>query len=148
MFIFQLVDSRNNADMRSIRTGITPGSTQTFNIVFADLDSINTTWIKSGGQLIINVPKDWTDVQIVNNFGFTNPPSVTTFGDGSTQIIGTLSSNLGTATNQADTIQFSAKAPDITYDQMYVMYVLAQGQTTNNFSIGPLSEIVLQVDAP
>jgi hypothetical protein len=148
VYLSTVVDSRNNADMRSIRTGITPGSTQTFNIVFADLDSINTTWIKSGGQLIINVPKDWTDVQIVNNFGFTNPPSVTTFGDGSTQIIGTLSSNLGTATNQADTIQFSAKAPDITYDQMYVMYVLAQGQTTNNFSIGPLSEIVLQVDAP
>jgi hypothetical protein len=31
---------------------------------------------------------------------------------------------------------------------MYVMYVLAQGQTQNNFSIGPLSEIVLQVDSP
>jgi len=148
VYLSTVVDSRNNNDIRSIRTGIAPGSTQTFNIVFADLDAINTTWIKSGGQLIINVPKEWTDVQIINNYGFEDPPSITTFGDGSTQIIGILSSNLGDATNQADTIQFSAKAPDITYDQMYVMYVLAQGQTTNDFSIGPLSEIVLQVDAP
>jgi hypothetical protein len=28
------------------------------------------------------------------------------------------------------------------------MYVLAQGQTNSDFSIGPLAEIVLQVDAP
>jgi hypothetical protein len=27
-----------------------------------------------------------------------------------------------------------------------VMYVLAQGDTTNGFSIGPLAEVVLQVD--
>jgi len=148
VYLSTVVDSRNNNDMRSVRTGIAPGSTQTFNIVFADLDTVNTTWIKSGGQLIINVPKDWSNVQIVNNYGFTNPPTITTFGDGSTQIIGVLSSNLGDSSNQADTIQFSAKAPNITYDQMYVMYVLAQGQTANNFSIGPLSEIVLQVDAP
>ncbi|CAD6521329.1 conserved hypothetical protein [metagenome] len=148
VYLSTVIDSRNNNDMRSVLTGIAPGSTQTFNIVFADLDTVNTTWIKSGGQLIINVPKDWTDVQIVNNYGFTNPPTITTFGDGSTQIIGVLSSDLGDAGNQADTIQFSAKAPNITYDQMYVMYVLAQGQTANNFSIGPLSEIVLQVDAP
>jgi hypothetical protein len=30
---------------------------------------------------------------------------------------------------------------------MYVMYVLGQGQTANNFAIGPLAEIVLQVNA-
>lgn len=146
VYLSSVVDSRNNADIQSTRTGIVPGSTQTFNVVFADLDTSTSTWIKSGAQLIINVPKDWTDVQIVNNYGFVNPPTITTFGDGSTQIIGTTSTNLGDASNQADTIQFSAKAPDVTNDQMYVMYVLAQGQTTNNFSIGPLNEIVLQVN--
>lgn len=147
VYLSNVVDSRNNVDIQSIRTGIVPGSTQTFNVVFADLDTSDTTWIKSGGQLIINVPKGWTNVQIINNYGFLNPPIVSVFGDGSTQIIGTISSNLGDALNQADTIQFSAQAPNITNDQMYVMYVLAQGQTANNFSIGPLSEIVLQVDA-
>lgn len=146
VYLSNVVDSRNNADIQSTRTAIVPGSTQTFNVVFADLDTSTSTWIKSGAQLIINVPKDWTDVQIVNNYGFVNPPTITTFGDGSTQIIGTTSTNLGDASNQADTIQFSAKAPNVTNDQMYVMYVLAQGQTTNNFSIGPLNEIVLQVN--
>ena len=61
--------------------------------------------------------------------------------------LGTTSSDLGDALNQADTLQFSAQAPNVANDQMYVMYVLAQGQTANNFSIGPLAEIVLQVDA-
>ena len=146
VYLSNVVDSRNNNDIQSTRTDIVPGSTQTFNVVFADLDTSNTTWVKSGGQLIINIPKGWTNVQIVNNYGFVNPPTVTTFGDGSTQIIGTTSSNLGDALNQADTIQFSAQAPNITNDQMYVMYVLAQGETTNNFAIGPLTEIVLQVN--
>ena len=147
VYLSSVVDSRDNNDIQSTRTGIVPGSIQTFNAVFADLDTSNITWIKSGGQLIINVPKGWTNVQIVNNYGFVNPPTVTTFGDGSTQIIGTTSSDLGDALNQADTIQFSAQAPNVANDQMYVMYVLAQGQTANNFSIGPLAEIVLQVDA-
>ena len=148
VYLSNVVDSRINNDIQSTRIGIVPGSTQTFNVVFADLDASNTTWIKSGGQLIINIPKGWTNVQIVNNYGFVNPPTINIFGDGSTQIICTLSSNLGDNLNQADTIKFSAQAPNITNDQMYVMYVLAQGQTANNFSIGPLSEIVLQVDSP
>ena len=147
VYLSSVVDSRDNNDIQSTRTGIVPGSIQTFNAVFADLDTSNITWIKSGGQLIINVPKGWTNVQIVKNYGFVNPPTVTTFGDGSTQIIGTTSSDLGDALNQADTIKFSAQAPNVANDQMYVMYVLAQGQTANNFSIGPLAEIVLQVDA-
>ena len=147
-YLSNVVDSRNNNDMQSVRTNIVPGSTQTFNIVFADLDTVNTTWIKSGAQLIINVPKGWTNVNIVSYPGFVSAPTVTTFGDDSTQIIGTTTSNLGDAVNPSDTITFTAKAPNITNDQMYVMYVLAQGQTNNIFSIGPLAEIVLQVDAP
>jgi hypothetical protein len=78
--------------------------------------------------------------------GFAGTPTVTVFGDGSSQIIGVTNSNLGSATYVADTLQFKATAPIVGYDQMYVMYVLAQGQTDHIFSIGPLSEIVLQVD--
>lgn len=147
VYLSNAVDSRTNSNMVSTRTGIVPGSTQTFNIVFADLDTNNTTLIKSGAQLIINVPKDWTNVNVISSPGFVSVPTVITFGDGSTQIVGTITSNLGDAANQADTIQFSARAPSITNDQMYIMYVLAQGQTNNLFSIGPLAEIVLQVDA-
>jgi hypothetical protein len=76
---------------------------------------------------------------------------VTTFGDGSSQIIATLATNLGSATNQADTIEFSAQAPNVTTDQMYVMYLLAEGETetgATDFAMGTLSEVILQVDAP
>lgn len=141
------IDSRTNSDIESSRIGITPGSTQTFNIVLADLDSVSTTKIKAGAKLIINVPKDWTNVSIVNNAGFVNSPTITSFADGSTQIIGQTIAAIGDGVNNADTITFSAKAPSVTNDQMYIMYVLAEGETVNNFSIGPLAEIVLQVDA-
>jgi len=147
VYLSSVIDSRSNSDISSTRIGIVPGSTQTFNIVFADMDTVSTTFIQSGAQLIINVPKGWTNVSVLSYPGFASAPTVTTFGDGSSQIIGTTTSNLGSASNQADTIKFSATAPIIANDQMYVMYVLGQGITSNNFAIGPLSEIVLQVNA-
>jgi hypothetical protein len=150
IYLSNAVDSRTNSDMKITRTGIAPDSTQTFNIVFADLDTDSSTFIKSGGKLVINVPKDWTNVSILNNYGFVTSPAPTllTHGDGSHQIIATLATNLGSASNSADTIQFSAKAPSVTTDQMYVMYLLGEGESNTNFSIGPLAEVVLQVDAP
>jgi hypothetical protein len=147
VYLSNVVDSRNNNDIQSSRIGIAPGSDQTFNIVFADLDTRSSTYVKSGGKLVINVPKGWTNVTILNNYGFVSNPTLIIHGDGSHQITAQLSSNLGSTSNQADTIQFRATAPTITTDQMYVMYVLAEGETNNNFAIGPLSEIVLQVDA-
>jgi hypothetical protein len=141
------VDSRDNADIQSTRIGILPNSLQIFNVTFADLDTDNDTFVQSDAKLIINVPKEWNDVQILPaTSGFEIPLTVNVFGDGSTQIIGNTTSNLGTATNTADTIQFSAIAPNVANDQMYIMYILGQGQTDQIFSIGPLSEIVLQVD--
>jgi len=56
-----------------------------------------------------------------------------------------MGSSVGNPTN---TIQFSAKAPSVTTDHMYVMYILATGQANDNFSVGTVSEVVLQVDAP
>ena len=147
VYLSSLVDSRNNANIQSSRVGIIPGNVETFNVVFADLDTVDTTFVKSSAKLIINVPKEFKNVTVLpGTSGFVGTPSITIFGDGSSQIVGQTSANLGTSTNVADTIQFSAQAPTITNDQMYVMYVLAQGQTNNDFSIGPLSEIVLQVD--
>ncbi len=147
VYLSDLIDSRSNGDIQSSRVGIVPNTVETFNIVFADLDTVDTTFISSGAKLIINIPREWTEVTILpGTSGFVGTPIITTFGDGSQQIIGVTSANLGTATNVADTIQFSAKSPDISNDQMYVMYVLAQGETANIFSAGPLSEIVLQVD--
>lgn len=155
VYLSDVVDSVLPANIKTSRIGIAPGSTQTFNIVFADLDGISSTSIKSGGQLIINVPKEWTNVNILQNSGFDtgiNAPTITTFGDGSNQIVATLppctSDCIGTLANPSNTIRFSATAPSDTVDRMYVMYVLAIGETSNDLTIGPISEVVLQVDAP
>ena len=148
VYLSDVVNSRSNDDIQSSRINITPNTVETFNIVFADLDTVDTTFIKSGAKLIINIPREWTEVTIIpgGTSGFVGTPTITVFGDGSKQITGITSADLGTATNVADTIQFSAKSPNVSNDQMYVMYVLAQGESAQNFAIGPLSEIVLHID--
>jgi hypothetical protein len=79
---------------------------------------------------------------------------VNTFGDGSQQIVATLPACTavtcigGSGGDNANTIQFSVKAPSATVDTMYVMYILAIGETNSNFTLGPVSEVVLQIDAP
>jgi hypothetical protein len=139
---------RTSSNIKSSVIGIIPNSVRTFNVTLADMDTVSTTTINSGAKLIINVPKDWTSVEITGSNGFTSTPTVTQFGDNSHQIVGVTSAALGSVSNVANTISFTAKAPNITTDKLYVMYVLAQGQTNSDFSIGPLAEIVLQVDAP
>lgn len=140
------VTPRDDDNIYSTRIGIIPNSVQTFDIIFADMDNDDTTTINSGARLIINVPKDWTEVTVISDEGFVGTPTVTQFGDNSHQIIGITSAALGDASNTDDRITFSARAPNIVDDRLYVMYVLAQGVTSTNFSIGPLNEIVLQVD--
>jgi len=151
IYLSDTQDSRNNNEMHTTRTGIPPNTQETFNVVFADLDTDNSTYIKSGAKLVINIPKDWTGVNLVSYPGFVDPPTVTVHGDGSTQIIGVTAGNLGTATNVADTITFTAVSPAVTTDQLFVMYLLAEGETetgANDFALGALSEVVLVVDVP
>lgn len=146
VFLSNSAGSRLSGDITSSEVGIPPDTVRTFNVVFADMDLLDITTINPGAKLIINVPKGWTDVTLVSNPGFLSTPTVTTFGDTSTQIVGITSTPLGSATNTSDVITFTARSPIITDDQLYIMYVLAQGVTSNGFSIGPLAEIVLQVD--
>lgn len=56
--------------------------------------------------------------------------------------------NSGSSGEPTNTIQFSARSPNVTVDHMYVMYVLATGEANDDFTVGNLSEIVLQVNAP
>jgi len=158
VYLSTVVDSIDPLHMRTSRSNIGSGDTEIFNIVFAELESNTSTYINKG-QLIINVPKEWTNVSVINNptSGFVNPAIVTPFGDGSHQIVATLPTCAGSTCmggnvgNPSNTIQISAKAPDVTVDHMYVMYVLATGEATkgpDQFSVGNLSEIVLQVVAP
>jgi hypothetical protein len=152
------VDSTTPAHMKTSRSNIAPDSVETFNIIFAELETGSSTYINSG-KLIINVPREWTEVTVLNNptSGFVNPAIITSFGDGSNQIVATLppcvgsacmGGNSGSSGEPTNTIQFSARSPNVTVDHMYVMYVLATGEANDDFTVGNLSEIVLQVNAP
>ena len=141
-----IADPRTSSKIQTLRMGIIPDSVQTFDVVLADMDSVDSTRITIGAKLVINIPKEWTSVTVTGDSGFTGTPSITQFGDNSHQIVGVTSSEIGSTGNSAGTITFTAKAPNITKDQLYVLYVLAQGTTTNGFTIGPLAEIVLQVN--
>ncbi|MHA7647123.1 COG1361 family protein [Nitrosopumilus sp. S4] len=146
VYLSDVVDSRASTNIQSVRTGIIPDSVQSFNVVFSDMDLVASTTISAGAKLIINVPKGWTEVSVTGDTGFVGIPAVTQFGDNSHQIVGITSAALGDGVTDSNTITFTARAPNITSDRLYVMYVLAQGTTSNGFSIGPLAEVVLQVD--
>jgi hypothetical protein len=146
-------DHRDSGNIDSTRINITPNSLETFHMVFADMDSYPSTQIESGARFIINVPKEWTDVDVTAWTGFSVEPPISSFGDGSHQIVGTTTSRFGdndiSISDNYRTITFEARAPTISVgtDQLYIMYVLAQGETTHTepFTVGPLAEIVLQV---
>lgn len=144
VFLSKTVASSNPSDILSNMTNIKPGTYKIFNATIADFDTGSTNVISSGSRLIINIPKGWSDVSILSHNGFSTPIYLT-FGDTSSQIVGILSQDITGAAGSAKTIQFRAKAPPIFDTQMYVMYVLADGNVNNQFPIGPISEILLQV---
>jgi len=141
-----VLNPRVSGNIQTIRTGIPSGSPQTFSVVLADMDIDPNTWINSGAQLIINVPKQWTNVSVTGYSEFIGMPLITDYDDGSSQIVGITSVRYGDATQSAGTITFDALAPVVGEDQLFVMYILAQGTTYDGFSIGPLAEVILQVD--
>lgn len=144
VFLAKAVASSNPTDIISNMTGIKSGTYKTFNATIADFDTGTTNVISSGSRLIINIPKGWTDVTILSYNGFSSP-TYQSFGDTSSQIVGVLDADITGASGTAKTIQFRAKAPPIFDTQMYVMYILADGDVNNAFPIGPLAEILLQV---
>jgi len=125
-------------------TNIKPGTYRTFNATISDFDTGTTNAISSGSRLIINIPKGWTDVTILSYNGFS-VPTYQSFGDTSSQIVGILNTDVTGSAGTAKTIQFRAKSPSIIDTQMYVMYILADGDVNNQFPIGPLAEVLLQV---
>ncbi len=140
------LNPRTSANIKATRIGIPSNSLETFSVALADMDLVDATRINSGAQLIINVPKQWTDVAVTGYTDFTAMPSITAFGDGSHQIVGITSVDYGSTATPAGTITFEARAPVVGEDQLFVMYILAQGVTSNGFTIGPLAEVILQVD--
>ncbi len=156
-------DSRETADILGHFDNLKNGTKiSKFSIVLADMDEDPNTYIKSGARLIINVPREWTFNEWFsgNTTGFVtnalpepnDEPSVKVHGDGSTQIIATTDVNIGDydAVNNPDgvntaTLSFAATTPEKEKDRMYIMYVLADGLTEDDKSVGPLSEVLLHV---
>ncbi len=133
-----------NARMLGHMMNIPSGSYLKINATIADLDSTGTTYVKSGSNLTINIPQGFSKVNYTSWTGFLEPAK-RQFYDGSTQITAELSQNVGDIPTEAKIIQFEAFAPSVTSKKIYIMYLLADGETQNNFSIGPTGEIVLQV---
>jgi len=150
VFLARNPNSVNHADIMGELRAITEGTLVTFNATLADMSDDSIYGINSGSRLIINIPRDWTfngPICPTCHNGF-NTPTVVTFPDGSTQIVGELNTSIDTH-SEAKTIQFSATAPSILKAKMYVMHILADGTSTGNsdddFTIGPIAETVLQV---
>jgi len=149
IFVGNGLGTINNNNINSIRTGIISNSIQTFDIWLVDFTNNGADKIKGKNpdnkltSLIINVPQDW-EVQL------PLPPSndvnwkmvYYSFPDGSSQIIGKLKNDFS---YDGRKITFDVKAPIVTDKNMYVMHALANGLSSDDFTVSPLTEIVLQV---
>jgi len=146
VYLSTVPESTSSANIITNMTGIGTGSNVILNANLADMDLDTEYGINGGSRLIINIPKEWTFNNIISHWGF-DPPVVETFSDGSVQIRGALSTFLN---GGAKTIKFSITAPEVTTPKMYIMHILADGTATGKsgppaFTIGPISEAVLQV---
>lgn len=145
VYLSKVPESTSSANIISNMTAIKSGSQVTFNATIAYFDTETSNVISAGSRLIINIPKGWTNVNILSNNEFSTP-TYQSFPDTSSQIVGVLNSDItGASGAAARSIKFTATAPPVTDTQMYIMYILAEGDVNNAFPIGPLAEIVLQV---
>jgi hypothetical protein len=144
VYLSDTVESTSSNDIMTNMTMIRAGTVNKFNVTIADFDTGTTNGISANSRLIINIPKGWTDVVVLSHNGFA-APTYQAFPDTSSQLVGILNQDISGASGTARTIQFQAKAPPISDTQMYVMYILADGNVNDEYPIGPLAEAVLQV---
>jgi hypothetical protein len=150
-------DPLNIDKISNSRLNIPSGSEETFHIALSEFDYNVNTFINDTSKIVINVPRDFINVEIIEDETFgvieiTNvEPSVVVHPDNTSQIIATLSPSTrvgDTATPEAVVVTFNATAPIVTQDKLMVMYTLANGEGTGNSSVGPLAEIILHVLPP
>lgn len=136
------------AHMFGSMSGVDSGSQFDVHVAMADFGR-NTAGIQSGAKLIVNVPKGFTvsESDILSYTGF-DEPTLTTYSDGSIQIVATLASNLGTSTSEeVKILKFRAEAPTVLDEKIYVFFTLVHGETTSasNMSVGAVGEFPVQV---
>jgi len=143
VYLTTVPDSTLITNIYSTKLGILAGTPQIFHATLTDFDSESSYKIAAGAKLIINVPKDWTNVSFTPDadFDITKQTVLT-----QTQIVGETKFQIQSG---GKSITFTATPPCVENIQMFVMYILASGKaihpTENDFAIGPLAEIILQV---
>lgn len=137
------------AHMFAHRNGLQDDTVHTFYVAIADLDTASSTYIKStGARLIINVPKGFTNIALGSFTGFVATPSIVPYADGSTQIVATLSEQVGDSSSGAaegKVLSFTARAPAVPDERIFIMHLLVDAETNTNFSVGAFSQAALQV---
>jgi hypothetical protein len=137
---------------------IPSGVEQEYSIVLTDFDTDGNTFINQTSSIVVNVPRTFSNVvldmdkstKIVKNPDLVNPelgnPSVTIHPDNTIQIIAEIDEHIGNVDGlEAAVLTFRATPPTVTTDKLMVMYTLANGEGTNDSSVGPLTEIILHV---
>ncbi len=89
------LDGVNRDKIISSYSGILSGSVQRFSVVFTDFDTDPLTYIEAGSKLVVNVPRAFKDVKVIDA-ETSNPgilivpgiePTVVIHPDETTQII-------------------------------------------------------------
>jgi hypothetical protein len=139
-----------NSHMFMNQTGLRSNQPRVTNVTFADLDTVSTTKIKAGTTIIINVPKGFTAVSVSSYSGFNNTPTVKYYTDGSSQIMATLTSDLGGASGVAEAkiLSFYATPPTVSRQTVFIMHVFSDGVTTDAtpFAVDAFGGFALVVD--
>jgi hypothetical protein len=131
-------------------SNLTPEEPATFHVAVADLDSSTSTHIDAGTELIVNVPKGFSDIDITSSVGFSST-EIIPYADGSTQIVAVLGEEVGNTASEVKVLRFDATPPSVdpAGKRVYIMHTLLNGLAdggTNDFSVGALAEFALQVD--
>jgi hypothetical protein len=108
------------------------GQQRRINVTVADFEKSNNvaSRILSGSLLIINVPKNFTNIIIPNPLpsGFSSATVLQKFADGTTQIRVTTSEAIGDVTGtEAKVFYFDVTAPTVAISRTYVMHTFLDG---------------------
>lgn len=109
------------------------GQPRRINVTVADFEKSTSTAsrILTGTTLIINVPKNFTNITIPSPLpsGFGTPTVLPTFADGTTQIRVPLAEDIGDINGAAEgkVFYFDVTAPTVAISRTYVMHVFLDG---------------------
>jgi archaellum component FlaF (FlaF/FlaG flagellin family) len=143
--------STQSNDIFTTYPDITSNSQVTLYATLTDFE-LDDHVVESGSTFVVNVPKDWvienpvTDIDGLGDFSIV----YNTWSDGSSQIVGTLLADYDGSGHGANleglSIKVTVRAPTVTNERMYVMYLLAEGEVdSSDFTMGPLTEALLRV---